>query len=187
MFHLTRFRSEQTPILAFINTRSGAAQGEAVFRGLSQYLNRVQIRDLDVDKGPQTGLEMFRPIFATLRIIACGGDGTFGWVQSAIDAMPNLTERPAVGHFPLGTGNDMARSQGWGAGYAGESIKKVLHGFERAHVGFLDRWRVTFDGKPHGYTPAMNNYFEVGINAQVAHKFHTSRGKASDHNGWRCV
>lgn len=89
--------------------------------------------------------------------------------------MGPLPHRPAVGHFPLGTGNDMSRSQGWGPGYAGESIKKVLLQFASAEVAGLDRWRVTFDGASHGYTPAMNNYFEIGLNAQVAHKFHTSR------------
>lgn len=41
---------DKTPILAFINTKSGAAQGEEVFKGLSRYLNRAQIRDLGVDK-----------------------------------------------------------------------------------------------------------------------------------------
>lgn len=64
-----------------------------------------------------------------------------------------------MGHFPLGTGNDMSRSLGWGPGYAGENMKKVLFKFAQAEVAVLDRWKVTFDGKPHGYTPAMNNYF----------------------------
>lgn len=35
-------------------------------------------------QGPGIGLELFKETFPTLRIMACGGDGTFGWVQSAI-------------------------------------------------------------------------------------------------------
>lgn len=48
--------------------------------------------------------------------------------------------------------------------------------FAASDIGQLDRWLVTFDGQPHGYTPAMNNYFDVGIIAQVAHRFHTRWG-----------
>jgi diacylglycerol kinase (ATP) len=64
-----------------------------------------------------------------------------------------------------------------GAGYAGEPIKKVLKKFVSANVGILDRWTVTFNGKSHGYTPAMNNYFGIGVDAQITHKFHTMREK----------
>jgi diacylglycerol kinase (ATP) len=114
---------DKRPLLCFINSRSGATQGADVFYGLSRYLNKIQVRDLHEDKGPAKGLELFRACFQTLRILACGGDGTFGWVQSAIDALGDVPHRPAVGHFPLGTGNDMSRSLGFGAGYAGENIK----------------------------------------------------------------
>jgi diacylglycerol kinase (ATP) len=48
-----------------------------------------------------------------LLILAAGGDGTFGWLQSAIDEA-NMKYRPTVGHFALGTGNDMSRSLGFG-------------------------------------------------------------------------
>lgn len=57
-------------------------------------------------------MELFRKT-PQLRILACGGDGTAGWILSVLDQM-HFETQPALGVLPLGTGNDLARALGWG-------------------------------------------------------------------------
>lgn len=61
---------------------------------------------------PGARLELYRKV-SNLRILACGGDGTAGWILSVLDEI-GVTPPPPVAVLPLGTGNDLARSLGWG-------------------------------------------------------------------------
>jgi diacylglycerol kinase (ATP) len=88
-------------------------------------------------------------------IIACGGDGTVGWVLSALDtSQMQYMDFVSVGVIPLGTGNDMARFLGLGVGYRGESLAPVIQGLANAESRLLDRWQI--DVKPSAHTGAAS-------------------------------
>jgi len=85
-----------------------------------------------------------------------------------------------VGILPLGTGNDMARTLGWGGGLTNVStipdLMKLVK--ESAIELTLDRWLLKIN-KPNQdpETKIVNNYFSVGLDAKVAQSFHETRNK----------
>ena len=75
-------------------------------------------------------------------ILACGGDGTVGWILSVMDSMKSSFprgRRPAIGIIPLGTGNDLSRSLNWGGKYRDKPLRKVLIDIAKSDVVSMDR------------------------------------------------
>lgn len=124
-----------------------------------------------------------------MRVLACGGDGTVGWVLSILDQI-GASPAPAVGVLPLGTGNDLARALGWGGGYKDEPIGKILTSISDSETTLLDRWQLKVErnsdakndddggkGKENLPLNVVNNYFSLGVDAHIALEFHEARGE----------
>uniref|UniRef100_A0A1D2A372 Diacylglycerol kinase n=1 Tax=Auxenochlorella protothecoides TaxID=3075 RepID=A0A1D2A372_AUXPR len=195
------------PVLAFVNTKSGAQAGTAFRQRLLRSLHPLQVVQLPRED-PVVAL---RPLLGLpgLRVLVIGGDGTVSWVLSAIDDATaaatggeavgddEAPPAPPVGIIPLGTGNDLARVLGWGAGAAGwldHSALGLLEAVEHAAPVHVDRWRLRGERREgeggsggKGNRPAkdgegddtldktMTNYLGIGTDAGVALGFHRMR------------
>jgi diacylglycerol kinase (ATP) len=166
--------SRHTPLLVFVNSRSGPQQGSLLVGQFCRLLNPIQVWDL-ANGSPERVLESFC-ILCRLRILVCGGDGTVSWIISCLEKM-KLERWPPIAILPLGTGNDLARIHGWGSGYNNESLLSILEQVSDAYISLLDRWEMKIENKKGRakVTKSFFNYVGVGADAQAALQVHMLR------------
>jgi len=165
-----------TPVLVFVNSRSGPQQGHLLITQLRRLLNPIQVWDLGEDGGPEIVLESFLA-FRNLRILVCGGDGTVSWIIATLEKMKLKRKWPPIAILPLGTGNDLARIHGWGGGYNNEPLDTILEDVADSYVSLLDRWELTIENRKGKVKDVKSffNYLGVGADAQAALQVHMLR------------
>ncbi|MCO5584351.1 hypothetical protein L7F22_038276 [Adiantum nelumboides] len=144
------------PVLAFINSKSGGQLGSQLLQPYRALLSPKQVFDLSEAK-PEEVLHRFlssleklkgdgdniaESILSSFRIIVAGGDGTAGWLLGVVGDL-KLTHPPPIATVPLGTGNNLPYSFGWGKKNPGtdlESVKKFLFQVYTAKPMNIDRY-----------------------------------------------
>eukprot|EP00249_Psilotum_nudum_P019696 c27375_g1_i1 orf=289-1833(-) len=146
------------PVLVFINARSGGQLGTQLLTSYRVVLNPSQVFNLSEHEpskvlhdilGHLENLKAEGDKFAAnvrnnLRIIVAGGDGTAGWLLGTVGDM-KLSRPPPIATVPLGTGNNLPYSFGWGKRNPvtdRDSVIDFLHKVSKAKPMNIDSWHV---------------------------------------------
>ncbi|KAL0406851.1 UNVERIFIED_CONTAM: Diacylglycerol kinase [Sesamum latifolium] len=146
------------PVIVFINSKSGGQLGGELLLTCRNILNRNQVFDLgertpdkvlhqlyfNLEKHKQNGDHLSAEIQRRLRIIVAGGDGTAGWLLGVVSDL-KLAQPPPIATMPLGTGNNLPFSFGWGKKNPGVnylSVKAFLEQVKVAKEMKIDSWHM---------------------------------------------
>ncbi|KAF9611507.1 hypothetical protein IFM89_032553, partial [Coptis chinensis] len=146
------------PVLVFINSRSGGQLGGELLKTYRSILNKNQVFDLGeeapdkvlhkiyvtLEKLKFSGDNIAHETYNRLRLIVAGGDGTAGWLLGVVSDL-KLSQPPPIATVPLGTGNNLPFSFGWGKRNPGtdhQSVKLFLDQVLTAKEIKIDSWHI---------------------------------------------
>ncbi|XP_006343548.1 diacylglycerol kinase 7-like [Solanum tuberosum] len=154
-------QASESPIIVFINAKSGGRHGPELKARLQDLMGEEQVFDLSAvmpNEFVQYGLsclEKFAALGDTcaketrekIRVVAAGGDGTVGWVLGCLGELKRQDRDPVppTGIIPLGTGNDLSRSFGWGGSFPFNwktATKRILDRVANGPICHLDSWNL---------------------------------------------
>jgi len=146
------------PVVVFINSRSGGQLGSSLIKTYRELLNEAQVFDLS-EESPDKVLHRLYCNFEklkcngdllaiqvqkSLRLIVAGGDGTASWLLGVVSDL-KLSHPPPVATVPLGTGNNLPFSFGWGKKNPATdqaAVKSFLGKVKRAREMNIDSWHI---------------------------------------------
>lgn len=148
----------QCPVLVFINSKSGGQLGGELLLSYRKLLNQEQVFDLgstdpgkvlhklygNLEKLKSRGDALAVEVQKRLRLIVAGGDGTASWLLGVVSDL-KLVHPPPIATVPLGTGNNLPFSFGWGKRNPNtdcEAVKVFLENVKQATEMKIDSWHI---------------------------------------------
>lgn len=149
-------------VYIFANTASGSCKA-AKYIDLQTHqlqlmlpLGAFNVRFFNL-KNPESRAQGFRDLAVMsyettdpIRVVACGGDGSFVWVVEECLMMRVNFDNVMFCLMPFGTGNDLACSMGWGRdppkpiiGQHLRGLKASLELWSVAEIMHFDLWKIT--------------------------------------------
>ncbi|XP_010548623.1 PREDICTED: diacylglycerol kinase 7-like isoform X2 [Tarenaya hassleriana] len=181
----------EAPMVVFINPKSGGRHGPVLKERLQQLMTEEQVFDLTevkphefvhyglscLDTLAVKGDDCAKECRVRIRVMVAGGDGTVGWVLGCIGELHKegntLSPPPPIGIIPLGTGNDLSRSFGWGGSFPfawRSAVKRTLHRASMGPVAHLDSWKAVVSmpsgevvDSPYSLRPTDENVLDQGL------------------------
>ncbi|XP_024193970.1 diacylglycerol kinase 4 isoform X1 [Rosa chinensis] len=151
----------EMPMVVFINPKSGGRHGPMLKERLQLLMGEEQVFDLSdvkphefvqyglgcLERFAELGDKCAKECRQKIRVMVAGGDGTVGWVLGCLSELQKQGREPVppVGIIPLGTGNDLSRSFGWGGSFPfawKSAIKKTLFRATTGPICRLDSWNI---------------------------------------------
>ncbi|KAL6973708.1 diacylglycerol kinase (ATP) [Sarracenia purpurea var. burkii] len=151
-------KPSESPMVVFINARSGGRHGPELKDRLQDLMGEEQVFDLQfvkpheftqyglgcLEKLAELGDTCAKETRGKLRVVVAGGDGTVGWVLGCLGELHKQEREPVppTAIIPLGTGNDLSRSFGWGGSFPfnwRSAIKRTLDRAGTCPTSRLDR------------------------------------------------
>ncbi|GBG74186.1 hypothetical protein CBR_g17898 [Chara braunii] len=157
------------PILIFINAKSGGKTGTILLERFRQATTDYQVFDLAqtapelvlrrvlsrMENLASNGDKFATAVRSRLRILVAGGDGTAGWLLATVADL-KLPSPPPLATAPLGTGNNLPYTFGWGKHFHITDkayVDKFLLDVAKASSMQVDGWKVLMrvQKSHHGY------------------------------------
>ncbi|XP_023546115.1 diacylglycerol kinase 7-like isoform X2 [Cucurbita pepo subsp. pepo] len=184
----------ESPMVVFINPRSGGRHGRLLKERLQMLISEEQVFDL-TDVKPHEfvryGLRCLELLAGLgdacaketrekMRVMVAGGDGTVGWVLGCLLELEKKGRLPLppVGVIPLGTGNDLSRTFGWGGSFPFAWKSAIKRSLDRATTGKirrLDSWQVFLSSPcgenmdlPHCMKPTEDHALDESLEIEEA-------------------
>ncbi|XP_020578379.1 diacylglycerol kinase 3-like [Phalaenopsis equestris] len=184
----------EAPVVVFVNSRSGGRHGPELMARLQELMGENQVFDLSevkpsdfvhylllcLERLAESGDVVAKVTRERLRVMVAGGDGTVGWVLGCLGELhaQNREPVPPTAIIPLGTGNDLSRSFGWGGAFPfawRSAVKRALLKATNGPVCRLDSWHVTVTmpeaekielphSLKHREQPNFSQEFDIGGN-----------------------